>query len=116
MWAAVDDGGRCLLACAPLEKCFVFVSGIVTACSPPLPCLGCPTSAAQAGPQRVLIVKKPVPAATAQLLEMGQWLQQQGLQARTGPAQRSWPITCGIGCAQWPLRNSLDGVRHAGVC
>ncbi len=37
----------------------------------------------KAGPLCVLIVKKPTPAATAQLLEMGAWLQQQGLQARS---------------------------------
>ncbi|WIA28762.1 hypothetical protein OEZ86_011295 [Tetradesmus obliquus] len=34
----------------------------------------------QGGPRRVLIVKKPVPAAGAQLEEMATWLQQQGLQ------------------------------------
>jgi hypothetical protein len=34
----------------------------------------------QGGPKRVLIVKKPVPAAAAQLEEMANWLQQQGLQ------------------------------------
>eukprot|EP00775_Hariotina_reticulata_P003609 gene3609-3873_t len=32
------------------------------------------------GPQRVLIVKKPVPAASAVLLEMASWLEQRGLQ------------------------------------
>jgi hypothetical protein len=37
----------------------------------------------QGGPKRVLIVKKPVPAAAAQLEEMANWLQQQGLQVRT---------------------------------
>lgn len=48
--------------------------------------LGCGAAAAvlQAGPRRVLIVKKPVPAAAAQLEEMANWLEQQGLQVHVG--------------------------------
>jgi len=39
----------------------------------------------QGGPQRVLIVKKPVPAASALLKEMASWLEQRGLQVRRRP-------------------------------
>jgi hypothetical protein len=42
----------------------------------------------QGGPRRVLIVKKPVPAAAAQLEEMATWLQQQGLQVGWGEGSR----------------------------
>jgi hypothetical protein len=37
----------------------------------------------------VLIVKKPVPAAAAQLEEMANWLQQQGLQVSQGHTRRA---------------------------
>lgn len=38
-----------------------------------LPCM-------QAGPRKVLIVKKPVPAAAKTLADMANWLQRRGLQ------------------------------------